>query len=374
MARYRYLLTDLLTGDVLSDAVTLTVSQYARRLCQPSDLSATLDLGSSAVRQLTDPIGSTEPRRTALHIIRNEVPVWSGIIWTRHYRSAENNLDLTVSSWESYFARRRIRRDYGFFQWDQNEIIHNLFWTAQAESVGGYGDVGIATPVPQNSGILRDRTYYWHERATYLERMQQLAGVINGPDFTIEPRWDEYGLPGSTLLIGTPLGSPNAQVLEFPGDIRNYSWPDDGGDSANYWSAIGDKPAGAGQDDPPLIRDAQVSAEWAAGIPLLEDVSTHSGVTDPGTLSGYAIANVLASVGNRVVPEATVQLAANGALPGLGDTLRLRITDPYRWPAQPGTGAPGLVVDVRITGWTVNISEAGETLTATLAALQEDAP
>ncbi len=216
---------------------------------------------------------------------------------------------------------------------------------------------------------MRDRSYFWHERATFLERMQQLGEVINGPDFTIECQWDPQGRPSAVLRIGSPLGTGlGGLVLQFPGDVRNYSWPDDGGDSANYWTAIGDRPEGADQDAPPPMRDAQMSAEWDAGIPLLEDISTHQGVTDEATLSGYAQANVFAAAGNRVVPEATLRLPPTAALPGLGDTLTVRVTDPYRFPPDPATGAPGRVAQVRISGWTVYLSaDEGETLSATLS-------
>lgn len=372
MPRYRHILTDLRTGKVLSDAVTLNVSSYAARLCGPADLSATLELSDPAVRAMSDPILATQPRRTALWIIRDERPVWGGIIWTRRYRSSDHNLDLGASTFESYFARRRIRRSYGFVQWDQHDIIAHLVATAQSEPAGGIGNIGIAVAGGGNSGgwqpqsgIRRDRSYFWHERATYLERMQHLAEVINGPDFAITPVWRDGPAPVANLQIGTPIRRPGEVTLEFPGDFRNYSWPDDGGNSANFWSAIGDVPAGSADDAPPLIRDAQVSAEWEAGYPLLEDVSTHQGVVDAVTLSAYAIANVAAAAGNRVVMEATLRLPTS-ELPALGDVLEVRITDPYRWPATYA-GAPGIIAHARLTGYAVYLSEdEGETVALTL--------
>ena len=368
-ARYRYLLTDLLTGRVLSDAVALQVASYARRLNAGGTCSATMDLSDPTVRALTDPVAATEPRRTALWIIRNEQPVWGGIIWTRRYRSGDAAFDISATGFESYFARRRMRRNYLFGGWDQHDILWELVSTAQSEHRGG--NIRVATPRPRRSGTVRDRYYWWHERATFLERMQQLSEVSGGPDFTIEPGWADTGVPGATLQVGTPLGSElTGLVIEFPGDVRNYSWPDDGGDSANFWTAIGDKPEGAEQDEPPPMRDAQMSAEWDVGIPLLEDVSQHQGVVDVGTLQGYANANVVASSGNRVVPSATIRLPEQATLPGLGDTLTVRVTDPYRFPADSHTGAPGLQARVRLTGWQTYLSaDEGETLTATLSEL-----
>lgn len=368
MPRYRHILTDLRTGNVLSDAVSLNVASYAARLCGPADLTATLELSDTAVRAMSDPILATQPRRTALWVIRDERPVWGGIIWTRRYRSADHNLDIGASTFESYFARRRIRHNFIFNGWDQHALLAHMVSAAQTGVGNPAANIGIEVPAPvPPSGILRDRSYWWHERATYLERMQQLAEVIGGPDFAIIPVWRDGPAPVPYLQLGSPLRRPGEVSLEFPGDFRNYSWPDDGGNSANYWSAIGDVPADSPDDTPPIIRDAQVSAEWDAGYPLLEDVSTHQGVSDPNTLQAYAIANALAAAGNRVVMEATLRLPAAGLeLPALGDVLEVRITDPYRWPASYN-GAAGIIAHARLTGYAVYLSEdEGETVALTL--------
>jgi hypothetical protein len=316
------------------------------------------------VRALTDPVAATEPRRTAVWIIRDEVPVWGGILWTRTYNSDNGAFDLTASTFESYLARRRIRSNLIYAGQDQQIIMANLVEQAQAVA---FGNIGIQVPYPGLSGVLRDRSYFWHERATFLARMQELAQVIGGPDFTISPGWSDGFAPIPYLEVGTPLGTTEPDphdYYELPTDVRNYAWPEDGGNSANYWSAIGD-PTGPNPTDPPLIRDASVPAEWDHGYPLLEDVSNHQGVSDPATLQGWAIAEVTAAAGNRVVPTMTMR---NPNLPALGDTGNFRVTDERRWPP-PVAGGPGLTFTARITGWTVNLSEGeGETVELDLGA------
>ena len=360
--RYRYLLTDLLTGKVISDGRGLSVQSYSRRICNQGEATATFAVSDAVLRNADDPIAATEPRRTALWIIRNEIPVYGGIIWTRTYTSDTAVLNLGLSTFESYWARRRIRATLSYTQQDQNQILYRLATDAQSKP---YGNIGATLVSPGNSGILRDRYYYWHERATYLERMQQLCGVINGPDFTFDPYWKSPGVPGVSLRIGTPIGARLPTVVEYPGEVRNYSWPDDGGDSANFWTAIGEAPS-TPDNAPPIMRDASMPSEWAAGVPLLEDVSEHQGVTDVNTLAGYAQANVLAASGNRVVPSVTLRLGPDALLPGIGDSLTVRVSDPYRFPPNPFTNGPGAIATLRVTGWTVNVSQGeGETLTVT---------
>jgi hypothetical protein len=355
-ARYRYLLTDLVTRNVLSEGVALDVTSYSRRLCAQTDLSATMSLSDPTVRALTDPIGCTEPRRTALWVYRNEVCVWGGIIWTRVYRSDAEALDLTASTFESYFNRRRIRTTLTYSQVDQHSIMTDLVNQAQAVA---NGNVNIVVPTPAASGTKRDRVYYWYERAPFLQRMQELAGVQDGPDFTFDPFTDANDQPNVQLSVGTPLGINVDYMIDYPGSFRNYTWDEDGGQSANYWTAIGDPDPNV-PDGPPLMADSSVSSEWLNGYPLLEDTDTHQGITSLATLTNYAQAAVAQSASNHLAPEATLHLEVGENLPGLGDILDVRIFDPYRFPGS-------LLLKVRITGWTVNISASeGETVTLEL--------
>jgi hypothetical protein len=357
------LLTDLRSGRIISDGIGLNVSSFSRRMSTTGELSATLPLSDRRLRELTDPVTATEPRRTALWIIRNEQVVWGGIIWTRRYRSADMEFEIGATTFESYFERRRIRSTLRYPNWDQHRILagdNGLVHQAQMINTGTgaaalAGDIKVLRPAWSASNIMRDRTYWWHERATYLERMQQLAEVENGPDFTIEPRWDNIGNPQAALVVGTPIQHQTQRILEFPGDFRNYSWPEDGGGSANFWTAIGEPdPADQSQEPPPMMRDASMSAEWQKGIPLLEDISQHQGVTVAATLQAYANANVKAAANNRIVPEATLRLGEDD-VPNLGDVVTARFADPVRFPAVEER--PGLVARMRVTGWTIYLSE-----------------
>jgi hypothetical protein len=294
--------------------------------------------------------------------------VWGGIIWTRIYHSENENLEITASTPESYFARRRIQHTLNYVSVNQHQIMANLVAYAQGGIVTGPGDIGVRPPASIAPAQARDRKYLWGDFAAVLDRMTELSQVVGGPDFTISPTTDPDQPPHWILETGTPLGAKHNVVWEFPGDIVSYDWPDDGGNSANFWIAQGDVPPGAGDDAPNLVAKRMMTAEWAAGIPLLEDFSQHQGVINFATLAGYAEAQLLANAGNRHL--ATFKLVGQDDLPGLGDEIQIRITDPYRFPADPidhTIVGPGLVAQARVTGWTVNYSvDQGETLDVTI--------
>ena len=367
--QYRFMLTDLLTRRVLSDAVAFNVTSYARALNGAADCTGTLDLADPTLHRLTDPVGATEPRRTALWVIRDTALVWGGIIWTRRYSPANRNLEITASTPESYFTRRIIRETLRYTQVGQHDIIRHLINYAQATH---HSNIGVQVPAGSLGGTPRDRTYLWHEVGKVWERISELCDVDGGPDATLTPDWTATGQPGWALNVGTPLGAVRNLELDFPGSVHDYNWPEDGGNSANSITAVGGTitdPSGTGGNDEPVIRQARVPAEWDVGIPLLEDTTSYSDVTRADTLAAHARADVQAAAGNRIVPELTIRLLDNDDLPQPGDAYRLRITDPYRFPPDPVTGGPGLVVPkVRVTSWTVNVSDAeGETVTLTVA-------
>src|SRR5690606_2279374 len=51
---------------------------------------------------------STTPGVTALYVVRNDVCVWGGIVWTRSYDAVERLLSVSASEFPSYLHHRFI--------------------------------------------------------------------------------------------------------------------------------------------------------------------------------------------------------------------------------------------------------------------------
>lgn len=102
---YRYFLTDLLSNQVISEVPFKGVS-YERANRRAGSFSGSIPF-IEATKGL-DLYEATMPGRTGIYIMRNDVCVWGGIIWTRSYDVGSRTLEVNGSEFISYFYRRHI--------------------------------------------------------------------------------------------------------------------------------------------------------------------------------------------------------------------------------------------------------------------------
>lgn len=346
---YTFLATDLLTGTVV-DELPLIVTQMTLSLCEAGALSAVVPIADPSVASRPWQ-AATQPRRTAIYVDRGGVLIWGGIIWSRRTVDNGNAIQIDAQTFESYFARRVIKKTLMFSATDQFEIVRQIIGYAQS---AGSGNIGVQVD-NTNSGVLRDRTYYWYERKPVLEAVQQLAQVDNGFEFTIDVSYDTSGSPVKRLRLGYPrLGAPvsaTGYVFELPGNIVTYDWPEDGSSSANSVTAVG-----AGEGDQMLVAEAMSLAEIDAGYPLLEATTQYKDVSVFSTLTQHAVADMRQKARDIITPALTVRADVEPQLGSyrLGDAVRIVISSP-RHP-----GNPGLDTYARIVGISVHPPQAGQ--------------
>lgn len=102
---YRYFLTDLLSNEVISEVPFKEVS-YARVNKRAGEFTGTIPF-IEATKGL-NLYEATMPGRTGLYVMRNEVCVWGGIIWSRTYSVTSKQLEVSGAEFLSYFFHRNI--------------------------------------------------------------------------------------------------------------------------------------------------------------------------------------------------------------------------------------------------------------------------
>lgn len=320
MAAYSYIAADLVTNAILNELPLRNV-KFSHVLNAAGDFSGEMPLGDSKVTQI-DPIGSTTPRRTALYIERDGSIVWGGIIWTRHYDSRKKVLVLGGNGFFSYFGHRSIRATAAFAATDQLAIVRSIINTAQTIS-----SIGV-TVGTETSGVLRDRTYYGYERKKIDEAITQLSQVEGGFDFGIDCRYDSSHVVQKYLTLSYPrrgrIAKDTTLFFDFPGNIVDYVWPEDGTNSANLVDAIG-----SGEADAMLISTAADAGEIQSGAPLLETFTSYKDVSVQSTLDAHAQADLQAFDGVVTLPTATVRADREPILGSYieGDEAEFRILD-----------------------------------------------
>lgn len=359
---YRYGLYDLLTRSELAEHMPFTISDYGRSLTEAGTTTADLNVADARIQKL-EPRSRTQPRRTTIAVLRDEVVVGEYIIWQRPpYKPTEKKLHLNASEIRSYFDHRLLRpngvgspKTLSFTQVDQLAIFRSLMADCQAVTYNGapVGDIGVEMDAGQMSGVLRDRkdtkddagAYHGYNFATYGELLDNLANLDGGFEWRIDSYLDSSRALRRVLRLGYPyLGHPpndDAVTLEYPGTVVDYEWPEDGTTSANAVFTIG-----AGEEKSMKWGEAYAAAELLSGFPLLERTTSYKSASVQSTLDGHAKADVAALSGDVVVPSLTVR-----GRPDIspGDHVRVRISDESLFPGSDAHPVETFMRAVQIT-------------------------
>jgi len=358
MANYRYLFADLLTNTILAE-LPLTAVNFTQQLNTAGTFTGELLISGVNTTNL-NVASATIPARTAVYVDRDGVLVWGGVLWAREYNSTSQTIKLTAREFESYFERRRITSDTVFTSTDQLTAVQTIITNAQAATNGNINvQLGGET-----SGVLINRTVYGYEYKTVFSLIQDLSRSTTGFDFNIYVYYDSNGNPAKLLRLGYPrygrvysATSLTAPVFELPGNIIEYTWPEDGSTAANTLYALG-----AGSNPGRLTSTAVDGSKIAAGWPLLEDQSNYSDVSDATLLSNLATGQVSVVSYPPTTIKITIPPYADPIFGSyeVGDDARIRILDD-RFPTQLDT-------TYRIVAYNVTAGEnnAPETVTITL--------
>jgi hypothetical protein len=113
IADYKYIVCDFVTNEVLAEIPFLDVS-YSRALKDAGTFEGSIPImnfeESYAGTYNIDLYGATIPGKTTLYVLRNNVCVWGGIIWTRSYNIKDRMLHIGASEMTSYLHHRVMWR------------------------------------------------------------------------------------------------------------------------------------------------------------------------------------------------------------------------------------------------------------------------
>ncbi|MFG2330582.1 hypothetical protein ACGFMM_13215 [Streptomyces sp. NPDC048604] len=357
---YRVLFCDLRTDRPI-DVLPLRDVSLDDYIGRPGSLTGSIPVPDAA---LAERVRRIEDGRTAVYLERGGDLWWGGILWTSTLQADDKGvltLALQAATFDSYAARRRIRKDLYYAAQDQLDIARKL-WDHIQGTPGG--DIGVTTGT-ETSGILRDTSWRDGDETAVDEAFRQLAEVEGGFEYHIAVYRDPVGGQRvKRLRLGHPklLTGSTDLVLDRPGAVLSYAFPRDATRGGTTARARG---ASANSDQSQESRPA-ISAEHVAqdlidgGFPRIDLASDHSSVSSVATLNALAAAQLAESRGAVVIPEVTVRLDDRAPVPPmlLGRTVRLRITD--EWHPQ------GLDARYRVIGVKVAPPQRGRPETAEL--------
>jgi hypothetical protein len=107
--KYQFMVTDLLTNRILGQ-LPIEGASYTRAIRAAGSFSGTIKDPNMLAQ--SDIYHNTMPGRTGLYVLRNNVCVWGGIIWSREYDANEKSLSINGSEFTSYFHHRKLWRTF----------------------------------------------------------------------------------------------------------------------------------------------------------------------------------------------------------------------------------------------------------------------
>ncbi|WP_422389944.1 hypothetical protein [Arthrobacter sp. N1] len=322
---YRFMLCSLKTGRVLYE-MPFTIAGSLSRLLQG------FGTGTLAL-PIHDPACSSTwaqdvlPWRSVILVVdeHNRI-LWHGIPINR-LRSGNGIVRYPCVTIEGYLLRR----------YTPNLMFEAVDQTAIAAALAGVAADAVGIPLTIDapaSRVIRDRVYADDENARLYSRLQELAAVDNGFNWTMDVTWTNtdqtsvrYVFRTGYPHLGNRTSTPE-HVFELPGNVTDFEfderWGD--GDAATHARAFGDGDSEAKVMSKPVVDTVREAAGW----PRLEERRSFSGVTEQHTIDAHA-----ARLGRQLFAgQELITLAVRedaGTRLGdlhLGDTARVSISTP----------------------------------------------
>lgn len=219
-----WIATEARTGEILADLVDLDINSLSRTLMKYTTAQGSLPIPTAPENWKR----ATKMKATCLHLVdvdenqeRPDVPVWGGWVTARTLGTGDS-IDLSVATLENYLADRYVG-DVVYDNVGQNLIVKDL--VERFVATGSNGGIPIRVVVVGNEpGKLRQRTYKDISDKTVYSALRELAGVREGPEWTIE--WEIQHNPeritpvlyvGSRIGVPAPVGLAPAATFEAPG-------------------------------------------------------------------------------------------------------------------------------------------------------------
>jgi hypothetical protein len=245
---------------------------------------------------------------------------------------------------------------------DQLAVVQTLFKDAQGQTTGNEvftnpGNIGVIVGT-ETSGQTLTANYpiYGYERRPILDAVRELSAQAKpyGFDFNIVVSYVS-NVPTKSLKLDYPqtgtiwtASLQSAPVLELPGNMVEYEYPEDGNNITNTMYAYG-----AGSPPGQYISTQTDSAQIAAGWPLTENSVSYSNVINTQIVDSMALSLINAQSQPITVIKITwdANVSPEMGTFNIGDQFRIRIKD-SRFPT-------GLDIVRRLSSYVVHAGENG---------------
>lgn len=383
MGKFTYMSTDLLDGRILADTLPLSVQNFSMQLNGSGTLTGSLPYTGSAGQGWTENAGfvaALESRRAVVWVLEDGYPVWNGVVWDwPHTTLSQGNLPISAQTIDSVWSHRLISATLEYQALDIFAVFMDLVTYGMTKSsqyvtslsptapptpllVAAARVAGVVLPGTVAAGVQWNASYMYSDLRKVSDAWSDLTA--NGLEYWFQPGLDSSGNLRTFVRLGYELGRPALESgiqLLYPGNVLDYGYQRTGSQSANYMWATA-PPNGSAEPWLSLFPAGADLADLGNNYPLMEDTIAWNGSTVTSQAQINTFANGQVGLRTQAMTQPVIVVGA-GQFPRardiiLGDGCLLIATSPLH----PATadGKPGLITEVRISGWTCTPPSANQ--------------
>lgn len=338
MPAYTYVFTDLMSGLIKAEMPLRSVT-YGDVLNAPGALSASIDRTHPKATR-----ANVDPGRTAVYVLRDDIAVWGGILWTARVNG--DGLNLGAEGFWSYYRRRVLKETFNYVGAAEDPLLiaeAMLNW-AHTQS---RGDIGVVVEPPTGSGQTVERVWYAYERKNIGAIIEALTDNAISFDFAITPEFTDSGFINTWRAQHPQRGRRTGYTWEIGTQCELSEYLLDATKLVNTSHGVG-----AGDGDATLLVTA-ADADSLNAYPLLEETSMQKDIAHADRLDEILRARVASRKAPRAIPNVFLRPGYDDTTPGAfitGDEVRLT----------GGDGFSTFDLWARIDSFTVEVSDEGK--------------
>lgn len=341
---YQFLIENLISHKIVAEYSFSNVS-YNNIISDIGKFQGKVALTPEVMLQ--SPWTTLSPGINGIWVLRNNSPVWAGIIDSVDYDENSNVASVTAFTYEYWYTMRNQTRDINVKNMDQFDIARLYVNTNNSSSV-----MNIEVD-SRMSGVKRERNAYAYELNTIDDELSRLASLENGFDYRIIPYRDqETSELKKKLTFGYPVITTNTEsnttfIFESNRNVTNVSLSMSLADSAVRVYGIGE-----GEGTSQKVAIADDTELLAKGYPRYEASISAKNVKEYSTL----VSHVHRELQSARLPQTEIKLTARGSDDPYigsfapGDWLRLRLDN--QWFGNKSNGVfddTFRVTDIKVT-------------------------
>lgn len=275
---FQFLAVSLVDGEVLAELPDLQLTRLSYRFEEVTRETAVLPW-HGICRNWDE---ATTPYQVAVLLVRNEIVLWGGIVVKRERSLGGKGVSLTLATVEHYLDSVFVG-NHSYVGRDQCEIVKDLV----ASTISGHRfNLQVET---SPSRVKRDRSYSAESDKTLLSVLQELANVLNGPEWCTMWRKLDDGRYQPVLKVADHIGSSTVATTFDENVMTSFTVTEDytSGYGANCVMAVSTADAG----DRPQSDAMTVNQPYR---PVVEYVfQPSSSITNKETLNSHAQSTLL---------------------------------------------------------------------------------